>query len=152
MNTRRILLSFIILTLFTITFLGAAPYDKAKAKAVLVKTNNAIGMAHMTVKRTRKFSGKLGLSVKHERFAKKQYQAGNFDKAVLHSLAARKYATEVMAENGAKTNTLFILSAEEKSYVESKSAEELKKEVDEDSASELKDEELMNGNLNLEVI
>ena len=62
------------LLLVTWNSIAASPKaDKAKAKAVIIKTNTALGVTHMTVKRTRKFTGKLGKAVKHERFAKKQY-------------------------------------------------------------------------------
>ncbi len=143
---------FLFLT-YLVSITDATAVDKVRAKAILIKTNNAIGITHMTVKRTRKFSGKLGLAVKHERFAKKLYEAGNFDKAVQHSLFARKCATEAMQENSAKTNTLFILSTEEKTILAgSASDDDLKKEANADNSTDIKDEELMNGNLNLEIL
>ena len=148
------LLFILVLTIsYAFSISTAMAIDKARAKAILVKTNTAIGITHMTVKRTKKYSGKLGLAVKHERFAKKLYEAGNFDKAAQQSLFARKCATEAMQENGAKTNTLFILSAEEKTVLTaSPNEEELKKEANLDNPTTIKDEELMNGNLNLEVL
>ena len=153
MKTKALIITlFIILAGFFQTE-AATAVEKARAKAVLVKTNTALGVTHMTIKRTRKFSGKLGLAVKHERYAKKLYEAGNYDKAVLHSLFARKIATEAMGENGAKTNTLFTYSPEEKGFLaNSPSDEDLKKEALADDPKEIKDEDLMNGNLGLEIL
>ncbi|HVD99307.1 MAG TPA: hypothetical protein VNB90_13955 [Cytophagaceae bacterium] len=153
MKTKILMLSFLMLLGTVLTIQASPAVDKAKAKIVLMKTNRALGVAHMTVKKTRKFSGKLGKAVKHARYAKKQYLAGNYDKSVYHSLYARKLALEVMQENGAKTGSDFVFSADENAMLASSpSADELAKEVNTDNPAELKDEELMNGNLDVDVI
>jgi hypothetical protein len=147
---------FITFTLLFASFLytGAAPsVDKAKARIILMKTNRALGVAHMTVKRTKKFSGKLGRAVKHARFARKQYLAGNFDNSIYHSFYARKLAADVMKENNAKTGADYIFSAEENALMTSSpSDEDLIKEVKADNPADLKDEDLMNGNLEVDVL
>ncbi len=150
----NVLITICFLMVGSVLNLTAAPsIEKGKAKVVLMKTNRAIGVAHITVKKTRKFTGKLGQAVKHARFAKKQYEAGNFDKSVYHSLQARKLVVEVMKENGAKTGSDFIFSAEENTFLSSSPSEaDLVKELNNDDPAELKDEDLMNGNLNIEVL
>ncbi len=151
MNFKILVTSFIVLAATIFTSHAAPTVDKGKAKIILSKTNRAIGVAHMTIKRTKKFSGKLGKAVKHARFAKKQYLAGNFDKSVYHSFYARKLALEVMKENGAKTGSDFIFSADENTIMASTpSNDALSAEVA--TEAELKDEDLMNGNLDIEVL
>ncbi len=151
MKIKILVLTFsLFLSVFTIK---AAPNaDKVKAKAVIIKTNNALGIAHMTLKKTRKFTGKLGRAIKHERFAIKQYKAGDFDKSIYHSFYARKLAAEIMQENNAKTNTLFLFAADETTLkASSPSDEDLTKEANADDPTEIKDEDLMvNGTLGLE--
>jgi len=128
------------------------PADKAKAKIVLMKTNRAIGVAHMTVKRTKQFTGNLGKAVKHARFARKQYNAGNFESSIYHSLYARKLAAEVMKANNAKTGSDYLYSADENTFLSASPNEAtLAGEVATDNPTELKDEDLMNGNLEIEV-
>lgn len=152
MNLKLLLTAFLFL-LGAVMITKAAPaVDKSKAKIVLMKTNRALGVAHMTVKRTKKFTGKLGKAVKHARFAKKQYLAGNFDKSVYHSLYARKLALEIMKENGAKTGSDFVFSAEENTMLSSSPSEvDLATEANADSAVEIKDEDLMSGGLDVDV-
>ena len=127
--------------------------EKAKAKVTLMKTNRAIGVAHMVIKKTRSFSGLLGKSVKHERFAKKLYNEGKYDRAVYHSLKARQYAGEIMKASNAKTTSDFLLSADEKQWADSSpSDQELEDEVNKDNPAVIKDEDLMNGSLDLDVL
>lgn len=154
MRFKILLFSFLFL-LGTLINLKAAPNDdKAKAKAVITKTNNAIGIAHMTVKRTKKYTGKLGKAVKHERFATKQYKAGNYDKSIYHAFYARKLADEVMKENNAKINMLFLFAPDEKALQSSSpSDDDLIKEANTDDPTEIKDESLMgNGTMGLEIL
>ena len=153
MNIKSLLVAVLLLVVSFAQTEAAPSVDKAKARVILMKTNRALGVAHMTVKRTKKFTGKLGRAVKHARFAKKLYMAGNYDKSVYHSFYARKLATEVMKENNAKTGSDYIFSAEENTIMASSpSDEELTKEVNTDNAAELKDEDLMNGNLEVDVL
>jgi hypothetical protein len=145
---------FIILVfalLFTsLTSIEAA--DRARAKIVLSKTNRAIGVAQMTVKRTKKYTGKLGKAVKEARIARKYYIEGNYDKSIHHSLYARRLATEVIKENNAKIGSDNINSTDENAFVAtSPSDEELIRETNATNPVELKDEDLMNGNLEVEV-
>jgi hypothetical protein len=148
-----LLLAFIFLSTI-LTNAESSNADKAKAKAVITKTTNAIGIAHMTVKKTKKYSGKLGKAVKHERYAIKQYKAGNYDKSIYHSFYARKLADEIMKENGAKTNMLFLFTPDEKALMSSSpSDDDLIKEVNADNPTEIKDQDLMdNGTLGLEIL
>jgi hypothetical protein len=148
-----IIILFILCSTITATC-AALNVDKAKAKAVITKTNNAIGIAHMTVKRTKKYTGKLGIAVKHERFAIKQYKAGNFDKSIYHAFYARKIADEIMKENNAKTNMLFLFTPDEKTLqASSPSDDDLIKEANADDPTEIKDESLMgNGTMGLEIL
>jgi hypothetical protein len=153
MNIKLLLTVFLFLMGSVIAVEAAPAIDKAKAKVVLTKTNRALGVAHMTVKRTKKFTGKLGKAVKHARFAKKQYMAGNYDKSAYHSLFARKLAIEIMKENGAKTGSDFVFSAEENTMLSSSPSEaDLTSEANTDNATEIKDEELMNGGLDVDVL
>lgn len=129
----------------------AAP-DKTKTRNFLLKTNRALGVAHMTVKRTKKYDGKLGWAVRHQRFARKQYLAGNYQSALYHSKRARILAAEIMKNNNAKTNTDFALSTEETTLTTGAPADaELEAEVTKDDPAAVKDEDLMNGNLDLNV-
>jgi len=148
-NNLILILSFILASFIT----EASPMvDKTKAKVILMKTNRALGVAHMTVKRTKKYTGLLGKAVKHARFAKKQYLAGNYDKSVYHSLYARKLAIEVMKENNAKTGSDYLFSPDENTLLASSpSNEDLINELIIDTPSVLTDEELMNGSLEIEV-
>jgi hypothetical protein len=152
MKIKILLLLFSFLTFAFINTKAAPTADKVKARAVIIKSNNALGIAHMTVKRTKKYTGKLGKAIKHERFAIKQYKAGNFDKSIYHAFYARKLAAEIMAENNAKTNTLFLFAPDEKALQSSSpSDEDLSKEANADDPTEIKDEDLMgNGTLGLE--
>ncbi len=154
MKIKILILTLSVLLAAFINTEAAPGPDKVKAKAVIIKTNNALGVAHMTVKRTRKFNGKLGKAIKHERFAIKQYKAGNIEMSIYHSLYARKLATEIMQENNAKTNTLFIITPDEKALqASSPSDEDLIKEANTDDPTEIKDEDLMgNGTLGLELL
>ncbi len=154
MMTIKSLLIACTLLFVSFAYTEAAPaVDKAKARIILMKTNRALGVAHMTVKRTKKFTGKLGRAVKHARFAKKQYLAGNYDKSIYHSFYARKLATEVMKENNAKTGSDNIFSAEENTLMSSSpSDDDLTKEVNTDNPADIKDEDLMNGNLEVDVL
>jgi hypothetical protein len=153
MNIKSLIIAFTILLASFMSTEAAPSVDKAKARIILMKTNRALGVAHMTVKRTKKFTGKLGRAVKHARFAKKQYLAGNFDKSIYHSFYARKLAAEVMQENNAKTGSDYLFSAEETTLMSSSpSVDDLVKEVNADNAADLKDEDLMNGNLDIDVL
>jgi hypothetical protein len=130
----------------------AAPPDKLKTKSYLMKTNRALGVAHMTVKRTKNYNGTLAKAVRHQRVARKMFIAGNYGRAIAHSRRARVLAREVMKTNKGKTNTDFEFSAEENTMAsEAPSDAELETEMVKEEPSELKDEDLMNGNLDLEV-
>lgn len=153
MNFKLFLAAVFMMASFTFGAQAAPAVDKAKAKIVLSKTNRGIGVAHMTVKRTKKYTGKLGKAVKHARVAKKLYTAGNYDRSVYHSLRARKLALEVMQENGAKTGSDFIFSTDENTMLSSSPSDaDLESEANKEFPTELKDEDLMNGNLDIEVL
>jgi len=131
---------------------AAPPADRAKAKIVIMKTNRAVGIAHMTVKRTKKYSGYLSKAVKHARFAKKLFMTGNFERSIQHSLFARKMAAEVLKDNNAKTTSDYLYSPEENTFIASMPSEEkLTEELIAENSTELTDELLMNGNLDVEV-
>lgn len=153
MNFKLFLVAVLMLASITFGVQASPSVDKAKAKIVLSKTNRAIGVAHMTVKRTKKYTGKLGKAVKHARVARKLYTAGNYDRSVYHSLRARKLALEVMQENGAKTGSDFLFSAEENTMLSSSPSDaDLESEANKEFPTELKDEDLMNGNLDVDVL
>jgi hypothetical protein len=145
------LFAAIMFSLVMVNESHAAP-DKAKTKNFLLKTNRALGVAHMTVKKTKKYDGKLALAVRHQRYARKQYIAGNYQVAVYHSRRARLIAAEIMKNNNAKTNTDFALSADENTMSSGSPADtDLEAEVTKDDPAVVKDEDLMNGNLDLNV-
>ncbi len=148
----KMLVLLLILVVSTTATNGSPLLEQSKAKLIIMKTNRAIGVAHMTVKKTRKFTGKLSQSVAHARFAKKLYEKGDFDKSAQHSLYARKLATEVMKENNAKTGSDYLYSTDENAILStSPTAEELANDVKMSDSISLDDEKLMVGNLDIEV-
>lgn len=145
----------LVLSLFTLVSVIANPtVDKVKVKNYLLKTNRTIGFAHMVVKKTKVFNGNLSKSVNHERLAKKYYNEGQLEKSVYHSYRARTLANEVIAENKAKAPMDASFTAEEQQMASGKPSDQ---ELDDELAKEVpasvngKDEDLMNGNLDIDI-
>lgn len=151
---RQLYLS-LILSFFTLASVIANPSaDKVKVKNFLLKSNRTIGFAHMVVKKTKVFNGKLSKSVSHERLAKKYYNEGQLEKSLYHSARARVLANEVIAENKAKAPMDASFTAEEQQMTSAKPSDQ---ELDEELSKEVpasvngKDEDLMSGNLDIDI-
>jgi|GEM_PF-3558827 hypothetical protein len=145
----------LIFSLVTLAAVLANPLaDKVKVKNFLLKTNRTIGFAHMVVKKTKNYTGKLSQSVAHERLAKKYYNDGQLEKSLHHSYRARFLASEVISESNAKPPMDASFTAEEQQLTSGKPSdqeldEELAKELPESTS--LKDEDLLSGNLDIEI-
>lgn len=152
MKTSAILGLLTIFFLFTLSVQAAPGPDKAKAKAVLMKTHRAIGVARVTVMKTKKYTGNLAKAVRYQRYAKKLYLQNNFARAIHFSRKARFFALQVMKENGAKSNTDFVETAEEGTLAGTlPSDQELQEELDKNLPTSPTDQELLNGNLDTDV-
>lgn len=147
-------LLFLFLVFFCISFTQAQdPVPKDKAKNVLLRTNRVIGFAHMSVKKGKIYTGNLGNAVKHERYAKKLYNEGNYLKAIHHSGRARKLAHEAIKANKVKPTAEVSLTPEEESLMgAAPSDQELDDELNKEDAEALSDEKLISSNnLGLEI-
>ncbi|MCU0430792.1 MAG: hypothetical protein MUF42_12575 [Cytophagaceae bacterium] len=141
-----------LLAFFSIQTLSAAPPDKAKTKAYLMKTTRALGVAHMTVKRTKNYDGTLAKAIRHQRVARKMYQAGNLGRALAHSRRARTLARDIMKNNKAKPNPDFDFTKDEQALVTDTATDsELETEMTTQEPAAVKDEDLMNGSLDIDV-
>jgi hypothetical protein len=148
-----VLLTTLVAILVMLSAQATPVIEKQKAKNILIKTNRAIGVAHITIKKTRHYTGKLGQAVKHQRYAKQQYLAGNFESSIYHSRYARILAGEVMKENSAKPTSDFNFSAEENTLLaNAPSDEQLTEELNKHDATILKDEDLLNGHLDIDIL
>jgi hypothetical protein len=125
----------------------AQEIPRAKALAVLAKTNRAIQVAHVAVKRNKVYTGNLGKAVKNQRYAKKLFNEGKYAKAIHFSKRARVFAGEAMKANKAKANTDFGVTMEEDTIAGSAPKDqEMEEELKKENPTDIKDEELMNSN------
>ena len=130
------------------TSLQAAP-DQPKTRFYLIKTNRLLGVAHMTVKRTAHYTGDLALAVRHERKALALYLAKDYQTAIFHSRRCRELCLKIFNENKIKQPMDAKYNAEELTLAtDSPSAEALDKSLEN---STLKDEDFMNGNMEVDV-
>jgi len=149
--------SILFLLLFAIILLPVAEAQKPVARQValnnLIKTNRAIGFAHMAVKRGKVYTGNLGKAVRNQRYAKKLFLAGKHLKAIHYSRRARVLALEAVKANKVKPNSDFNFTAEEnESAANTPTDQELEDELNKEMPGEIKDEELIqNNNLDLDV-
>jgi hypothetical protein len=126
---------------------------KDKALNVLLRTNRVLGHAHMSVKRGKVYTGDLAKAVRHQRYAKKLYNNGNYLKAIHHSRRARLLAIEAIKANKVKPTGDCSITPEENELMGTvPSDKDLEEELAKDGIPELKDEDLVNNNnLDIEV-
>ena len=154
MNNRKHILLLLAVLVTGLMAMGYDAVDKTMAKNILLKTNRAIGVAHIVTKKTKNYTGKLAKAVSHERLAKKLYNNGNYLRAIHHSRRARLYAADIMNTNKAKpTSDMSFSPQEEQAFGALPSDKELDDELAKEDSSVLvsKDEDLMNGNLGIDV-
>ncbi|MFN3403471.1 MAG: hypothetical protein ACK40G_05195 [Cytophagaceae bacterium] len=145
-------ISISITLILSISLALAFPPDKVKTKNFILKTNRALGVSHMVVKKTKKMDGKLALAVRHERLAKQFYNNGNLERALHHSARSRALADQIMKDNGAKATMDHAFTAEENSMLAGKPSDaELDTTLDKELPGELKDADLMNGGLDVDL-
>jgi hypothetical protein len=123
--------------------------DAVQTKNYLVKTTRLTGVAHMCVKQTKNYSGDLALAVRHQRKAIELFQAKAYEQAIYHSKRCRVLCIKIFNDNKIKQPWDAKFTAEEE-LMASKSP----RETELDNAlpsSELKDQDLINGNLMVDV-
>jgi hypothetical protein len=126
--------------------------DQPRTKNFLLKTNRFTGHTHRAVFNTKKFTGNLGQMVRYERYAKKLYEAGNYQEAIYFSKRARQYGLAALAANSAIATSDGKFSTEEETIAAGMpSEEELEKRITASGSTPLTDESLMVGNLGLEI-
>lgn len=140
---------WIVAVAFSIhTPLQAAP-DQPKTRFYIIKSNRLLGVAHMTVKRTQHYTGDLALAVRHERKAVALYLAKDFSTAIFHSRRCRELCLKIFNENKIKQPMDAKYNAEELTLAaDSPSAETLDQSLE---TSTIKDEDFMNGNMEVDV-
>ena len=151
----KTLIGFTLLTcLFYLgVSIGVAAPDKLQAKNILIRTNRVIGHAQMSVKRGGVYSGDLAKSVVHARTAKKLFLEGNYLRAIHHSRLARVLANQAIKANKVKLPMDASFTATEvQLFGELPSDEELSKEAALSQDANLKDQDLMNGNLLIDFV
>lgn len=126
--------------------------DKIPARNFIIRTNRVIGHAQMSVKRGGKQTGDLAKAVMHERVAKKLFLEGNYLKAVHHSRRARILAVQAIKANNVKPPLEASFTPVEQQLFEQIPADtDLDSEADTMEPATLKDNDLMNGNLDLDL-
>ena len=160
---KNLILLFLALALSTSTFAQkkkqgdkpaavAVVADQPRTKNFLLKTNRFTGHTHRAVFNTKKFTGDLGQMVRYERYAKKLYEAGNYQEAVYFSKRARQFGSAALAANSAIATSDGKFSAEEETITTNiPSDEELEKRITDAGYAPVSDESLMAGNLGLEI-
>ena len=86
------------------------------AKVTLKKTASLIIVADKVQRSRGFFRGDLAEAVRHQRFAKKQYLAGNYDIAIAQSLRARSFAIAVLRSNHARIRDNDMRSTDERQW------------------------------------
>lgn len=154
-NSMKRKASSLLILLFTaiqLTFAGGTP-DKLQAKNILIRTNRVIGHAQMSVKRGGNYSGDLSKAVAHARVAKKLFNDGNYLRAIQHSRLARIDAVQAIKANKVKLPMDASFTTQETElFGDLPSDEDLNKEALQLHPETLKDQDLMNGNLNIEFV
>jgi len=149
-------LSISIFTLFLILISVSASKaqspvaDRQKALNVLLRTNRVIGVAHMSVKRGKVYTGNLAKAVRHERYAKKLFNNVNYQRAIAHSRKARLHAVDAIKANKVKLTSDATITPEEDEVIGAIPGDQ---ELEDEAAKEipeLKEEDLVNNN-NLDI-
>ncbi len=144
-----IVLSFVCLILFSATNFVFAQPSQPQTRFYIIKTNRLLGVAHMTIKRTQKYTGDLALAVRHERKAIALYKAKDFTTSIYHSKRCRTLCLKIFSENKIKLPMDAKFTADEEALVvQCPSEEVLDKSLEN---LELKDQDLMNGNLQVDI-
>jgi hypothetical protein len=126
--------------------------DQAHAKNFLLKTNRFTGHTHRAVMNGKVYTGNLGQMVRYERYAKKMYEAGNYQQAMYFSKRARIYGHEALKANKAITTSDGKFTAEEETLtVDIPEDVDLEKILVEAGEPSLTDESLMAGNLGIDI-
>jgi hypothetical protein len=140
--------SVFLLAIIFMTSLWAAP-DAANTRFYLMKTNRLLGVAQMCIKKTQNFKGDLALATRHERKAKALYEAKDFQQAIYHSKRSRDLCIKIFTENNMKPPMDAKYNSEETALAaQSPDNNALDEQLDKDS---LKDEDLLNGKLNVDI-
>ena len=140
---------FLILSLLIgATSLKAAP-DQANTRFYIMKTNRMLGVAHMTVKRTKNFTGDLALAIRHERKALALYTAKDYPAAIYHSRRCRELRIKIYTDNKIKPPIDAKYTTAEIALASDSPTNEV---LDRDLETLLsKDEDFMNGNMEVDI-
>jgi hypothetical protein len=142
-------LSAFILSSFTAT---APPVNKLQAKTFLNRTAKVIISAQSALKKGKVYTGDFVLSVRHQRWAKKQYALSNFDKAVYHSGRARALALKAIRANKGPAPIEATLNPTERAEIgKGPSPSELDDSVSKDNSHNQKDADLVDTKLDVMV-
>jgi len=143
-----LIISFLCLILFSSNCAFAQP-SQPQTRFYIIKTNRLLGVAHMTIKRTQKYTGDLALAVRHERKALELYEAKDFAIAIYHSKRCRTLCLKIFSDNKIKLPLdAKVTAPDEALEAQSPSADILDKGLEN---SELKDTDLINGNLQVDI-
>ena len=127
--------------------------DKLQSKNIIIRTNRVIGHAQMSVKRGGNYSGDLYKSVIHARTSRKLYLEGNYLRAIHHSRLARQFAVLAIKINKVKLPMdAPFTTLENQLFGDLPNDEELYKEAALAQPDLLKDQDLMSGNLLIDLI
>ena len=140
---------FVCLILLFSNLTAFAQPSQPQTRFYIIKTNRLLGVAHMTVKRTQKFTGDLALAVRHERKALALYEAKDFTTAIYHSKRCRTLCLKIFSENKIKLPMDAKYTADEEALAaQSPSDDVLDKNLEN---TELKDQDFMNGNMQVDI-
>lgn len=142
-----------VFTFFVRVLMGVsdshAAADQSNTRFYIMKTNRMLGVAHMTVKRTKNYKGDLALAVRHERKALALYTAKDYPAAVYHSKRCRELCLKIYADNKIKPPMdAKYTSAENALASDSPSGESLDNSLE---PAPLKDDDFMNGNMEVDI-
>lgn len=120
--------------------------DKIHARKVLHRTAVVILHAHKLVKANKNYTGDLGKAIGHQRYAKKLFAQGKYQRAIHQSRLARIFATKaIKANKGSEIDECKFTSEEQELMKNGPSEKELTDELikNDPSNGKLKDEDNM---------
>ena len=147
MNKLHTISIFILLLLFMAPLAEAQAPVRQQALNHMLKTNRLIGVAHMSVKRGKVYTGNLAKAVRNQRYAKKLFTNGNYLKAIQFSRRARLFALEAIKANKVKPTSDATLTPEEEKLAGTMPSDQaMNEELAKENVEEVKEEDLVNNN------
>lgn len=143
---------FLFFLLISISLVHAQNANRIGTKRILYRTNKVIKSAHAAIKKNQHFKGDFKKAYNHQSLAITYFRKARYNKAIHHSLKARKDAAKVIRDNRGETVTEIKLNSEENSYLASSpDSDSLTNELNDSSVKEIEEEELVKTNINLSV-